>query len=143
MFSHTNFNSSDSVNSWRNASLQIALITFERIHKKIQKSHSNVFCLPVDPLSFRHNFINCDPHLTVHLRESRHYISLKMAWSYKIRRKMLNCGFYSPSLLHNADFCRTNTHTHGKRHRTPKNDVVSLASYLKVRRQPLIATLAF
>ena len=52
-----------------------------------------------------------------------------MAWSYKTRRKMLNCGFYSPSVLHNADFRRTNTHTHGKRHRTPKNDVVSLASY--------------
>ena len=28
--------------------------------KKTPKSRLNVFCLPVDPLSFRHNFDSCD-----------------------------------------------------------------------------------
>ena len=30
------------------------------VYKKTSKSRLNVFCLPVDPLSFRHNFDSCD-----------------------------------------------------------------------------------
>ena len=30
------------------------------VYKKTPKSLLSVFCLPVDPLSFRHNFDSCD-----------------------------------------------------------------------------------
>ena len=33
---------------------------FWLIQKKNSKSRLNIFCLPVDPLSFRHNFDSCD-----------------------------------------------------------------------------------
>ena len=56
MFSHKKFNSSDSVNTQRNVSLQIALIAFWAYTNGPFKSRLNVFCLPVDALSFRHNF---------------------------------------------------------------------------------------
>ena len=59
MFLHKHFNFSGSVNTRRNVSLHIALIAFWA-YKKDPKSRLNVFCLPVDPLSFRHNFDSCD-----------------------------------------------------------------------------------
>ena len=68
MLSHKNFNPSDSINTWRNVSLKICHAHFGRIHKD-PKSLLNVFCLPVDPLSVRHNFDSCDAvtqHLTLH-----------------------------------------------------------------------------
>ena len=42
MFSHTNFNSSVSVATWRNVSLLIALITF-LAYKKTRKSYFECF----------------------------------------------------------------------------------------------------
>ena len=54
MVSHINFDSSDTVYTWRNVSLKIM-----GVNKKTQKARLNTFCLSVDPLSFRHNFDSC------------------------------------------------------------------------------------
>ena len=82
-----------------------------------------MFCLPVDPLLFRHNFSSCDATPNTTLTRT---MSLHMAWANKTRRKMFICSFYTPSVLHNAD-----THTHAKRHQNPiEIDVASLTSSL-------------
>ena len=65
-----------------------------------------MFCLPVDPLSFRPNFGSFDDTPKITLARTTSLCKLEY------RCKMFNCCFYSPSVLHNADFRRTNSHTH-------------------------------
>ena len=62
MFSHKNFNSSDSVLG---------------VYKKTPKSRLNVFCLPVDPLSFRNNFDSCDATPNATLKRTMALCKLK------------------------------------------------------------------
>ena len=57
MFSYKLFNFSDSLNTLGNVSLQIALLAFWRTKKDKEICFKIVFCLQVDPLSFRHYYI--------------------------------------------------------------------------------------
>ena len=50
--------------------------------------------------------------------------------STKTRRKIFNCGFYSPSVLHNADFRRASPKACKTSSKTFENDVASLTSPL-------------
>ena len=72
------------------------------VYKKTQRYRLNVFCLPVDPLSFRHNFDSYDATPKTTPTRTMSLCKLKMAWSDKIRCKMFSCNFYSPSVLHDA-----------------------------------------
>ena len=78
MFSHINFNSSDSVNTWRNVSLQIVLITFLAYTKRPKIIvFKNTFCLTVDTLSFCHNFDCCKANPNTTLKQTMSLSKLK------------------------------------------------------------------
>ena len=99
--------------------------------RRIQKSHSNAFCLPVDPQAFRHKFDCCHATLNTILRQTHHYISFETAWSDKTRHKMFKCSFLFHSLCYTILSPVVQTHTHAKRHQTPlKNDVALLTTSL-------------
>ena len=59
MFSHKKFNSSDSANMTERQP-QNCVNRILGVYKETPKSRLDVFYLPVDPLSFRHNFDSCD-----------------------------------------------------------------------------------
>ena len=77
------------------------------VYKKTQRTYLNVFCLPVYPLSFRHNFDSCGARLYTTLTRTTPLCKLKMARSNKTRREVFNCGLYSPIGLLNTDLNRT------------------------------------
>ena len=55
------------------------------VYKKTTKSRLNVFCLPVDPLSFRHIFDSCDATANATLTRTMSLCKLK----YGVVRKNL------------------------------------------------------
>ena len=75
MFSHKNSNSSDSVNTWRNVSLKIALIAFWT--QEDPKISFKCFLSALDPLLFRHNCDSCDATANATLTRTMSLCKLK------------------------------------------------------------------